>query len=186
MNWDEIKKKIGEVAPTVLETIGAFVPGPAGIVTGVAGKILRQVFGTDKVSELENAIQTDPNLSLKLREAEIAAQLELMRIEKDTYALQLLDVQSARDREKEYWKSLGHADYSMEILGWLIVAGFFIILGIRLYVEIPSTQLENVGILMGFLGAGFMAVVQYKFGSSAGSAAKSKAMEVNAILKNGK
>lgn len=65
----------------------------------------------------------------------------------------------------------------MYAMGGVIVAGFFVLLGMLIYEAIPPTN-ENIlsiaiGALIGFAGA----VVTYFFGSSKGSADKNEMLK---------
>ena len=58
------------------------------------------------------------------------------------------------------------------ILGALIVLGFFTLLGLLIFQEIPATNNELLYLAVGALISGFATVVGYFYGSSAGSAQK--------------
>jgi len=60
------------------------------------------------------------------------------------------------------------------VLALIIVIGFFAIVGIMIFHEIPQASKDMLGPLIGaVIGASFMTIVNYKWGSSSGSAAKS-------------
>lgn len=199
-DWKDVASKVINLLPSAGALVAPFL-GPVGAAAPLAGTAIKIIAGALGITsqdpqpqEIMTALESNPMASEQLKLALLEFDKEKMRLEfeekdKERLAeiarlkLEKEDRDRATNREIEYITKLGHADYSMEILGWLIVIGFFTILGIRLFVVIAPTQLENVGILMGFLGAGFMAVVQYKFGSSSGSAAKSKAMEKALLIK---
>jgi hypothetical protein len=58
-----------------------------------------------------------------------------------------------------------------------MVAGFFVILALLIFVTIPTTAKDALLIMLGTLSSGIMSVLQYYFGSSSGSADKSKLIE---------
>ena len=60
----------------------------------------------------------------------------------------------------------------MYVLGALIVFGFFTLLGLLIFKEVPSSNNDVLNLAIGTLISGFATVVGYFFGSSAGSAAK--------------
>ena len=66
------------------------------------------------------------------------------------------------------------------ILGGLVVAGFFTLLVLLVRSAVPDTNMDLLNLVVGALIGTFSSVVNYYFGSSAGSAAKTDAM-----LKNG-
>ena len=92
----------------------------------------------------------------------------------------LADVSNARDREVKIVQATGKRDWNQELLGWIITAGFFLVLGVRMFITIPPDQLENVGMLIGALIVAFTTVVTYKYGSSKGSA--DKTAQINSML----
>jgi hypothetical protein len=59
-------------------------------------------------------------------------------------------------------------------LAMIITIGFFAIVGVMLFHEVPEASKDMLGPLIGgVVGAALSTIVQYKWGSSAGSAAKS-------------
>jgi len=61
-----------------------------------------------------------------------------------------------------------------QVLALIITVGFFAIVGIMLFHEIPQGSKDMLGpIIGGVVGASVSTIVQYRWGSSAGSAAKS-------------
>ena len=58
------------------------------------------------------------------------------------------------------------------ILGGLIVAGFFILLYLLVAMKVPEANKDLLNLVVGALIGSFAGVVQYFFGSSAGSAKK--------------
>lgn len=60
----------------------------------------------------------------------------------------------------------------MEVLAYAITAGFFIVLGTLLLVELPPAGHDALLVLLGALVTAFSGVFQYFFGSSASSANK--------------
>lgn len=75
----------------------------------------------------------------------------------------------ADQTQTEQVKITGIRDISEEVFDWLITLGFFVILGTRMFIEIPASQTENVGLLLGVLGTAFITVVNFKRGSSQSS-----------------
>ena len=65
-------------------------------------------------------------------------------------------------------------DIYMYFLGALIVTGMFVIIGLLVYKEMPTTNKDLLNIVIGaFIGA-FLSVVGYFYGSSKGSADKTE------------
>jgi len=63
-------------------------------------------------------------------------------------------------------------DIAMYVLGALIVLGFFTLLGILIFVQVPTGNNDVLNLAIGALITGFATVIGYFYGSSAGSAAK--------------
>ena len=176
LEWKDVTKLIADLAPSLGTAIGSFVPGGA-IIGGVAGSVLQKIFGTAEPDKLMAVIASDPEAAMKMRMVEIQFNLE------ETKAY-LADVQSARTREIEIAKVTGSRDVHLYILAWVMVSGFFVLLGCLLFVNIPNDQSGVVSMLFGALSAAVGSVVSYFFGSSKGSADKSLAIET--MIKNGK
>jgi hypothetical protein len=172
MDWKEVVAKVTGAAPL----IGSLF-GPPGAAIGGIVKLAASALGVEASAEAIAAeIAGNPEALLKLREFEANHRTELERLAIDAERLRLADVADARAREIAIVQATGRRDYSMEILGWIITAGFFAVLTVRMFVTIESTQLENIGMLIGALISAFTTVVQYKYGSSKGSADKTATM----------
>jgi hypothetical protein len=180
---DNILKKIGDgivdYAPTIAGFLNATgIGAPAGLaLTAISS--LGKAFGLGSnptPDALHAAIAADPQAASKAMIAEQDFILQQRGQDIEELKINLADVQSARDREVKITQVTGKKDLSMEVLGWIIVVGFFTILVVRMFVTIPPTQVENVGMMIGALIGAFTTVVGYKYGSSKGSADKSAAM----------
>ena len=104
-------------------------------------------------------------------EEEAALNLKIAEIEMQADQLATSDRDSARKREMEV------KDKTPSRLAWVMVAGFFVILALLIFVTIPTTAKDAMLIMLGTLSSGIMSVLQYYFGSSSGSADKSKMIE---------
>ena len=171
--WEDIAELVGGVAPIVGTALG----GPAG---GAIGGLLANLLGVDNDADaVANAIKADPNIAVKLKELEVEAQrLHYEAIDKERQAsidelkAYIGDVQNARSRQVEHEKATGNSDMNFYVLAWVVVLGFFALMGVLMFVEIPVKQTEVMFMLFGTLSSGFGAVLQYFFGSSKGSADK--------------
>ena len=181
MEWTAISKMIADLAPSILTAAGSFVPGGA-MIGGVAGDLLKKAFGTAEPDKLAAAIAADPEAAMKLRMMEIQFQLEEKKLDLEETRSYLADVQSARAREVEIVKATGSRDVHLYILAWVMVSGFFALLGCLLFVTIPNDQSGVVSMLFGALSAGFGSVIGYFFGSSKGSADKAASISQTASL----
>jgi hypothetical protein len=120
-------------------------------------------------------IVKDPEAELKAKEAlallEDQAKLRANELEK----IQAEDRNSARQRE------IAIKDKTPQILAFGSLIGFFGILTALIFVEIPPTAKDVLYVMIGVLGTLVTGVVQYYFGSSSGSSAKSDS--INSFLK---
>ncbi len=176
-----------DIAKQIATQIGNFAPGIAGVlaVTGVgtpaaaavaAIGALAKSFGLPETAshdEVLAAIQstTDPDFKLKLIQAEQDFQIKKKEQEIQEQAQQLKDVQGARDMHTSHENKLGE-DLNLYILSWCIVLGFFFVVGLLLFVQIPKETTNVLYTLLGTLGAGFMLVLQFFYGTNRSSAAK--------------
>ena len=167
--WSDIGKLIGSAAPIVGTALG----GPAG---AAVGSLVAGLLGVDNEPDaVANAIKADPNIVVKLKQLEVDAQkLHYDAVDKERLAeleatrLQLADVLNARGRQVEHEKVTGKSDVNLYVLAWVIIVGFFTLIGMTMFIEIKDAT-GTVFMLMGTLSAGFGAVIQYFFGSSASS-----------------
>jgi hypothetical protein len=72
-------------------------------------------------------------------------------------------------------------DLFQYILGGLIVTGFFVLLCLLLFVEMPQNNKDLLNLIVGALIGCFTSIVGYYYGSSAGSASKDET--INSMLK---
>jgi hypothetical protein len=63
------------------------------------------------------------------------------------------------------------------ILAYALTAGFFILLFMFIFFQVPAGSKDVLQIMLGILGTAWIAVITYYFGSSSGSKAKEKYIE---------
>lgn len=182
MDWKDIAAKVGEWAPAIGAALAPVTGGTSLLVGGAVGALTKALglAPNAKPEEVLNALNSDPESRLKAQIAENDFLLKQRDQDLEELKTYLLDVQSARAREVSIVQATGKRDYSQEILGWIITTGFFGVLFLRMFVTIPTTQLENLGMLIGALISAFTTVVQYRYGSSKGS--ESKSATIDAML----
>ena len=176
MDWKDIGKKVMKSAPL----IGTVLGGPAGGAIGSVISMVGSALGLEPEKTTPNAVNAiltqNPDALLKLRTAEMANKVELQRLALETDRAFLADRSDARGREVAVTKITGKRDATLIGLAWLVVAGFFEILGILLAFPVPEGQSDVVYLLIGCLTTGFLTVLAYFFGSSKGSADKTAAL----------
>ena len=168
MTWKDVGKVVGKVAP-VLGTMLGGAPGAA--IGGVVASLLGTENDPDKVVE---ALKTNPDALVKLKEYEMQHKEELQKLQLENLRIYMQDIQNARQRQVEHEKATGKSDINLYVLAWVVVLGFYVLLGTLLFVALPQNSNNIVYLLFGTLSTGFGMVLQYFFGSSKGSNEKTK------------
>lgn len=169
MDWKDVGAKIANVAPV----LGGAVGGPAGAVAGKAIKLIAGALGCEeKPAAVVSALQANPDALLKLKELETRHKEEIYRLTIQEQQIYLQDVANARAREAAYINKIGRPDYNLYFLAWVLVVGFFILIGMMFWKPVPNDASGVVFMLFGSLSSAFGSVVGYFFGSSAGSRQK--------------
>jgi hypothetical protein len=179
MDFKDLAAKVLDYAPLV----GGALGGPPGAAIGGAVKVLAGLFGVKSADptpdEINTAMTADPEMALKLKQADYAFTLEMRRIDKEEFLASLADVASARGRQIEHERVTGKSDWNLYSLAWLFVGGFFVTLIVmtvlictgKFPAVIPDAAIYLLGSLNGCLTAGVGAVTQYFFGKTKDSAA---------------
>jgi len=175
-DWKDVAKVVSNVAPL----LGTLIGGSAGGAIGTAVKLVASALGVgEDPEEVMQAIQTDPEALVKIKELELKHQEELAKLalERERLAAEqerarLQDLMSARQREIEVTRATGKRDVNLYVLAWTVVCGFFGLCFALMKVPIPEGANDVVFMLFGALAAGFGQVLQYFFGSSKSSAEK--------------
>ena len=170
-----IFKKLGFTALSV----GADSLPIGGVVKAVLKKVLNLDEGANVEEELDLALAgSDPEVLLKLREADSKLKIKLEKAGIDIYKLEIEDRASARARE------IATRDNTPKVLAYGTIVGFFAILGALIWMGAGGTELpEGVGtivkVLMGTLGGMLLQQQNYFFGSTQGSARKTEIIAKN-------
>lgn len=112
----------------------------------------------DKVKDLID--KTDEESVIKIKQAEEEF--------KETLAIITLDIADARNREVQV------KDYTPRILAYLVTIGFFGILALYTYGNVPEINTSVLNIMLGSLGTAWVSIINYYFGSSMGSQRKTE------------
>ena len=165
------KATLKTVAPTLATALG-------GPLAGTAVKLLGdKVLGkTDAGPADEEAIAAvvssgDPEVLLKLKEAEQDFQLQLKKLDIEREKLVYDDRDSARRRE------MSVKDFMPKALGLGIVISFLVFVVVLLAVPATMQDREVIFLIIGNLSGWVSAVFTYYFGSSSGSAEKNKMID---------
>ncbi len=166
--FDDVKGVLGIVAPTVATALGGPLAGIA--VRTLSERLLGRPDGTE--AELRDMIvSASPADLVRLKEIEAQFALEMKQAGVRLEQIAAADRDSARNRE------IKTGDWTPRVLGVLIIAGFFGLLVMMMFRQVPEGAETVLNIMLGGLAAMTTAVVNYFFGSSAGSARKNDTIE---------
>lgn len=146
----KVGKWLHDKAPDILKAVGDALP-----TNGVLGII----------KNLLDEKRLPPQDILEFNKMENEFITEISRIE-------MQDKNSAREREAEYIKSSGHADWMMIFVGATIMIAFFLSMVIVVYKPIPSGNEHVVVNAIGILEGLVLSIAGYYYGSSLGSRIK--------------
>ena len=149
---------LGQLAPSIATALG-------GPLAGVAVKTLSSaLFGhedgtEEQISEAMTAATPDQLAAIKKIDADFKVQMKSLDIDLERIAAG--DRDSARQMQRET------KDWVPKVLAIVITLGFFGIL-----IWMPQTGTEALLMMLGALGTAWTGVVNFYYGSSAGSKAK--------------
>lgn len=163
------KSALGNIAPMLATALGGPLAG------GAVAAITKALGLGDDATDAEIAKKlavADPATLLELKKAEqefSARMAELgFKSEADLAKIEADDRASARRREVDA------QDWTPRILAYLVTGGFFGMLSVMVFAEIPAASKEPLYILLGSLGTAWTSIIAYYFGSTAGGQKKSE------------
>lgn len=154
---------LGQIAPSLATALG-------GPLAGVAVKTLSNaLFGHEDATEaqISEAMATatpDQLAAIKKIDADFKVQMKSLDIDLERIA--------AGDRDSARQMQIANKDWTPKALAFFIVFGFFGVLLWMLVFGLPKTGAEALLMMIGSLGSAFGGVVQFYYGSSAGSKEK--------------
>lgn len=174
MDWKDLASVIGKAAPL----LGTLIGGPAGPVVG--GLIASALGSTNDVGGVSAALAADPDALFKLKQLESDERVKLQTLalahadnvllaETTRQQTEVDDRKSARQREvsaKDSW--------TPRTLAFSITLGFFGVLAYLLVFGKPPDGGDALLVMLGSLGTAWTGVINYYFGSSAGSDRKTE------------
>ncbi|MGD9800616.1 MAG: hypothetical protein AB7F91_01335 [Parvularculaceae bacterium] len=167
-----LKKAVARTAPKIAEQLGGPLAGAA------ASTIARVIFGKDAMDEDEIAEvleKATPEQLLALKRAENEFLIAVREAAVEEARIDAGDRASARERQARL------KDWTPSLLGALIIAGFFVTLAAMVARKLPPGAETEFSIMLGALATMTAAVVNYFFGSSAGS--REKTMLLSGVKK---
>jgi len=127
---------------------------------------LLSIMGGNLLGGVKDLVQTfklppEQQLAFDAKMAELQTQAELKLAE-----LEASDRNSARQREATV------KDQTPTVLAYAVTGGFFGVLLIMMFYEIPISAKDVLYVMLGSLGTAWTAIISYFYGSSSGSSAK--------------
>jgi membrane-bound ClpP family serine protease len=154
---------LGQIAPTIATALG-------GPLAGMAVKTLSNVLlghengSEDDVKAALNAASPETLAQLKQIDADFKARMKELDIDLERIA--------ANDRDSARKMQMANQDWIPRVLALLITLGFFGILIWMLMKGMPQTGTEALLMMLGALGTAWTGVINFYYGSSAGSKEK--------------
>ncbi len=164
MDWKGI---VSAVAPTLATVLGGPLAGAA------VGALSKSILGTPDGKEADIAkaiVSGNPDILEKIISAENSFKLDMERLGVDVERIHADDRKSARERERDT------QDPTVRRLAYLYTVGYFMALWAVWKFGIPNDARDVMITLLGVLTAAQAAIMNYYFGSSAGSSRKTDAM----------
>jgi membrane-bound ClpP family serine protease len=167
----DLLKQFGPLLSQVAPTIATALGGP---LAGIAVKTLSSVLlghedGTE--DDVATAMQSaTPEQLAQIKQIDADFKIRMKELDID------LERISAGDRESARKMHMQTQDWIPRILALLITVGFFGILAYMLLNGMPQSGTEALLMMLGALGTAWTGVINFYYGSSAGSKAKTDAM----------
>ena len=164
---DQFGPLLGQIAPTIATALG-------GPLAGIAVKTLSNVLlghengSEDDVKAAMASASPDQLSALKKIDADFKVHMKELDIDLERIA--------AGDRDSARKMQTATKDWTPKALAFFITFGFFGALIWIMVFGIPQTGTEVLLMMLGSLSTSWTGVVQFYYGSSAGSKAKTDAM----------
>lgn len=168
MNWKQI---VGAVAPWIGTALGGPLGGMA--VSAVADAIGLPEKTEEAVAQALSGATPEQMLAIKQADQQFSGKMQELGFQNQ----QALEAIAAGDRASAREREIKTGDITPRLLAGVVVAGFFGIMALMIFQELPPTGRDSLLVLVGALGAAFGSIIQYYFGSSAGSAEKARTID---------
>jgi len=160
---------LGQIAPSIATALGGPLAGVA--VRSLSNALFGHEDGTEQqVSEALSSATPDQLATIKKIDADFKVRMKELDID--------LERISAGDRDSARQMQRDTKDWVPKVLAIVITLGFFGILIWMLLNGMPKTGTEALLMMLGALGTAWTGVVNFYYGSSAGSKAKTDALSM--------
>ena len=158
---------LGQIAPSIATALGGPLAGVA--VRTLSNALFGHEDGTEQqVSDALSSATPDQLAAIKKIDADFKVRMKELDID--------LERISAGDRDSARQMQRDTKDWVPKVLAVVITLGFFGILIWMLLNGMPKTGTEALLMMLGALGTAWTGVVNFYYGSSAGSKAKTDAL----------
>ncbi|OHX10517.1 hypothetical protein BI347_19000 [Chromobacterium sphagni] len=127
----------------------------------------------EAVKQALAGVTPEQMLAVKQADQQFAAKMQELGFQNQ----QALEAIAAGDRASAREREVKTGDITPRLLAAVVVAGFFAIMALMIFQELPPTGRDSLLVLVGALGAAFGSIIQYYYGSSAGSAEKARTID---------
>lgn len=160
--------------PWITAAASGNVPALVGLAAQTIGNATgKKVAGTADAIAAAVAGATPEQLAA-MKQADLDFQVKMQAL--GFQNIEDLEKIAADDRASARAREIATKDRIPGILAGFITVGFFSLLFFMIFRPIPDQGHDALLLMLGSLGAAFTGVITYYFGSSAGSAAKTKIM----------
>ena len=167
MDLSKIGNLLGQLAPTIATAIG-------GPIAGMAVKALAGALGLSQDASSEDVetalINATPEQLAAIKKVDADFKVQMKELDIDLEKIAAGDRDSARNMQ------MHTNDWIPLAMAIMVTFGFFGILTWLLTKGVPPTGSETLIYMLGALGTAWTGIVQFYFGSSAGSKAKTDAL----------
>ena len=167
MDLSKIGGLLGQLAPTIATAIG-------GPIAGMAVKALAGALGLSQDASSEDVetalINATPEQLAAIKKVDADFKVQMKELDIDLERIAAGDRDSARNMQ------MHTNDWIPRAMAIMVTFGFFGILTWLLTKGVPPTGSETLIYMLGALGTAWTGIVQFYFGSSAGSKAKTDAL----------
>ena len=163
--WKGVLGKLKNIVGAVAPTLGAVI-GTANPLAGAAINAVTKALGVNTPREAVEMLENNPDALVKLRTAEMDFEAKMKELGIQEQQLYVEDVQDARTLFKtNIWPQI--------VLSAAFILGYFVLVYLFLTTiavdQFDDWQKGIIGTLIGVLTAAVIKIVDFWFGSSAGS-----------------
>lgn len=155
-------KDIGDYVVKAAPILGAAI-SETNPIAGMVIELIARIFGANPAdnNDIMNKMSSDPDAAIKLKQLEINHQDVLSNNQSEEYQASIQGRLGAYQREEKVIQLTGKPDYVLHILAFTVVFGFFFICALNYFTNLSDDHI--VTMLIGYLSASFLSVVNYYF-----------------------